>query len=38
VGISVSIYDPDLDPDGAIAAAFVDALVQGLRPDGEVEG
>jgi arginase len=32
-GISITIYDPDLDPAGTIAAAFVGALVAALRPD-----
>ena len=32
-GLSITIYDPDLDPTRMIAAAFVDALVVGLRLD-----
>jgi arginase len=31
VGIDVAIFDPDLDPDGSLAAAFADTLVAGLR-------
>ncbi len=30
-GITVTIFDPDLDPDGAIAAGFVTALVESLN-------
>jgi arginase len=30
VGIEVTIYDPDLDPDGRYAAALADTLVQAL--------
>lgn len=32
-GITITIYDPDLDPDGTIAEAFVDALTQGLAAE-----
>lgn len=28
VGMEVTIYDPDLDPDGSIAAAFISAMTQ----------
>jgi arginase len=31
VGLEVTIYDPDLDPDGRYAAALTDTLVQALR-------
>ncbi|WP_233579505.1 arginase family protein [Verrucosispora sp. FIM060022] len=31
VGLEVTIYDPDLDPDGRYAAALVDTLVDALR-------
>jgi arginase len=30
VGVEVTIYDPDLDPDGRYAAALADTLVQAL--------
>ena len=30
VGISVTVYDPDLDPDGRCAALLADTLVDGL--------
>lgn len=32
-GITITIYDPDLDPDGTIAEAFVAALSHGLASD-----
>jgi arginase len=31
VGLEITIYNPELDPDRAIARAFTDALVQGLK-------
>jgi arginase len=31
VGVNVTIFNPKLDGDGAIARAFVDALTRGLR-------
>jgi arginase len=31
IGLNVTIFDPKLDGDGSIAAAFVDALAKGLR-------
>jgi arginase len=31
-GIDVTIFNPALDADGAVAGAFVDALARGLRP------
>jgi arginase len=31
-GMEVTIFDPDLDPDGTQAAALADMLVDGLRP------
>ena len=31
-GLSVTIFNPDLDPGGMIAGSFADALVRGLRP------
>jgi arginase len=31
VGLNITIFNPKLDADGSIAAAFVDALVKGLR-------
>lgn len=31
-GMTVTIYDPDRDPTGAIGAAFTDALVRALGP------
>jgi arginase len=31
VGMEVTIFDPELDPDGTIAAAFADDLVSALR-------
>jgi arginase len=31
-GLSITIFNPELDPEGAIAVTFVDALVGGLRP------
>ncbi|MFG2062297.1 hypothetical protein ACGFIK_12840 [Micromonospora sp. NPDC048871] len=30
VGLEVTIYDPDLDPDGRYAAALVETLVDAL--------
>jgi arginase len=32
VGMEITIFDPDLDPDGAIAQGFVDALVNLFSP------
>jgi len=32
-GMDITIYDPDLDPTGHIARAYVDALVTALIPD-----
>jgi arginase len=31
IGLNVTIFNPELDVDGSIAAAFVDALAKGLR-------
>ena len=31
IGLNITIFNPKLDFDGSIAAAFVDALVRGLR-------
>jgi arginase len=31
IGLDITIFNPKLDGDGSIAAAFVDALVKGLR-------
>ena len=31
IGLNVTIFNPVLDADGSIAAAFVDALVRALR-------
>ena len=31
VGLDITIFNPKLDEDGTIAAAFVDALIKGLR-------
>jgi len=31
VGMEITIYDPDLDPDGSIARAYVDALVEAFH-------
>jgi arginase len=31
IGLNITIFNPKLDGDGSIAAAFVDALVKGLR-------
>ena len=36
VGMEVTIFDPDLDPDGRIAAGFTDALV-GALANGEAD-
>lgn len=33
-GMTIAIYDPDLDPDGTIAAGFVSALVEGFNRNG----
>jgi arginase len=33
VGMSITILNPLLDTDGSITRAFVDAVVDGLRPD-----
>ncbi|MEV0841398.1 arginase family protein [Actinocatenispora sera] len=32
LGIEVTVFDPDYDPDGRFAGELVDALVAGLRP------
>jgi arginase len=32
VGLQLTIFDPDLDPDGRLAAALTDTMVAGLRP------
>ena len=32
IGLNITIFNPKLDSDGSIAAAFVDTLVKGLRP------
>lgn len=34
IGMSVTVYDPDLDPDGRCAALLVDVLSEGLAPLG----
>lgn len=34
VGLHVTIFDPDLDPDGSAAAALTDALVKGVHAPG----
>ena len=31
VGIDITIFDPDLDPDGALASRFTDAIVAGFQ-------
>jgi arginase len=31
VGVQVTVFDPDLDPDGSIAAALTDCLARGLK-------
>jgi arginase len=31
IGLNITIFNPKLDSDGSIAAAFVDALVKGMR-------
>jgi arginase len=31
VGVQVTVFDPDLDPDGSIAEAVTDSLVRGLQ-------
>jgi arginase len=31
VGVQVTVFDPDLDPDGSIAEALTDCLVRGLQ-------
>jgi arginase len=31
IGLNITIFNPELDDDGSIAAAFVDALTKGLR-------
>ena len=31
IGLNITIFNPKLDNDGSIAAAFVDALIKGLR-------
>ena len=33
-GIDITIFNPALDPDGAIARAFVDALAEGVAHSG----
>ncbi|MEV4642421.1 arginase family protein [Actinoplanes sp. NPDC049548] len=37
VGLQLTIYDPDLDPDGRYAASLADTLVDAVRP-GEEHG
>jgi arginase len=32
VGMQLTIFDPDLDPDGRLAADLTDTVVAGLRP------
>jgi arginase len=32
LGVEVTVFDPDYDPDGSFAGELVDALVAGLRP------
>jgi arginase len=32
LGVEVTVFDPDLDPDGRYAAALVDTLARGLAP------
>ena len=34
VGMQLTIFDPDLDPDGRLAADLTDTVVAGLRPRG----
>lgn len=36
VGMQITIYDPDLDPDGIYAARFCDALVQAFEAAGRI--
>jgi arginase len=31
IGLNITIFNPKLDIDGSIAAAFVDTLVKGLQ-------
>ena len=31
IGLNITIFNPKLDTDGSVAAAFVDTLVKGLR-------
>jgi arginase len=31
IGLNITIFNPELDVDGSIAAVFVDTLVTGLR-------
>lgn len=33
-GMEVTVFDPDLDEDGALAASLTDAVVSGFRPRG----
>jgi hypothetical protein len=35
VGLNVGIFNPTLDPDGAIARRLVECLVEGLTPHPE---
>jgi arginase len=32
VGVQLTIFDPDLDPDGRLAAELTDTVVAGLGP------
>ena len=32
VGLQLTIFDPDLDPDGRLAAELTDTVVAGLGP------
>jgi arginase len=32
VGMEVTVFDPDLDPDGSLAAALTDQLVAAFQP------
>lgn len=35
VGLEVTIFDPDLDPDGTLAQRLADMLVVALEPDAD---
>lgn len=38
LGMNVTIYDPDLDPDHRFARGIVDCIGAGLRPEGRKKG